>query len=75
VQRVDKHVSATQRNPGRDALIAEVCHNFSFRSARESSFGQPWRQFAEKLFIHGNYTEVRAQGPAIIDLATVPGLG
>jgi hypothetical protein len=53
VERVDKHVGATQRNPGRDATIAEPSDNVSFGSASKAGFGQPSWQFAEEPFIHG----------------------
>jgi hypothetical protein len=66
VKRIDKHVSATKRNPGGDTMIAEPCHNFSLRNAREAGFGQPGRQFAEELFIHG----ATIRGP-IFEFATL----
>ena len=53
MERVDKHVGATQRYPDRDATIAEPSDNVSFGSASKARFGQPSRQFAEEPFIHG----------------------
>jgi hypothetical protein len=52
MQRVDEHVGAAKRNPGRDATIAERRDNLSFRRACEARLGQPCRQFAEEFLTH-----------------------
>ena len=41
MERVDKHVGATKRNPSRDATVAEPGENVSFRSAGQAGLGQP----------------------------------
>src|SRR5262249_53109027 len=52
MERVDKDVGATKRNPSRDATIAERRNDVSFRSAGQAGSGQPCRQFGEEIFIH-----------------------
>ncbi len=37
MEGVDSHVSASKRNPGRDAAVAEHGNNFSFGGAGEAS--------------------------------------
>ncbi len=41
MERVDKHVGATKRNPGRDATVAEPGDNASLRRAGQAGLGQP----------------------------------
>jgi len=41
VERVDKQVGATKRNPSRDATVAEPRDNVSFRSAGQASLSEP----------------------------------
>jgi hypothetical protein len=41
MQRVDKHLSATQRKSSRDATVANSRHDVGFRSACQTSLGQP----------------------------------
>jgi hypothetical protein len=52
MERVDKHVGATKRNPSRDATVAEHRNDVSFRGAGQAGLGHPGGQFAEEGFIH-----------------------
>jgi len=52
MQRVDKQVGATERNPSLDATVAEPGENVSFSSAGQTGLGQPCGRFAEEFFIH-----------------------
>ena len=71
VERVDKHVGATKRNPGRDASVAEPNDNVSFGSPGKAGFGQPRRQFAEEPLIHSVTIQKSCPGPAILELVTL----
>jgi hypothetical protein len=41
MERVDKRKRATERNPGRDATVAEAGDNVGFRHAGQAGLGQP----------------------------------
>jgi hypothetical protein len=72
MERVDKHVGATQRNPGHDATITEPSDNVSFGSASKASFGQPSWQFVEEPFIHGvTIQKSMPRPPAILEFVTL----
>ena len=68
MQSVDKYVSATKRDPGRDAMIAEPRHNLGFGSASEAGFRQPGRQFVRSFSSMGNHASAEARNSHPDDL-------
>jgi hypothetical protein len=63
MERVDKHVGATKRNPSRDASVAEPSDNVSFGGPSKAGFGQPRRQFVEEPLIHSVTIQKSAPRP------------
>ena len=52
MKRVDEHLGATDRNPSRNATLAESGHDVGFGGAGKARLGQPCRQCVEGGFVH-----------------------
>jgi len=62
MQRIHKNLGASERQPGRDATLAESGHDVGFGRAGETRLGQPRGQVDEGGLVHvRDYTGIRCR--------------